>query len=201
MGAVVFMLKINEIFYSIQGEGRNTGMPAVFVRLSGCNLKCSFCDTKYEEYQEMLTLEIVKIIEQYNCPNVIITGGEPLIQDLSDLFYQLKSKGFDILLETNGTINTDLLFDWITMSPKDYTNLNLESWNEVKIIVGEKDDKQSVDTAVKMLREICPAIIYLQACWVEAEEQRKRNIYNAVNLVKEMNLNLSLQTQKLINIK
>ncbi|MBN1276155.1 MAG: radical SAM protein [Deltaproteobacteria bacterium] len=99
-------LKVNEIFYSIQGESSYAGRPCVFVRLTGCNLRCSYCDTRYA-YYEGIDLEpddILKQIENYDCTLVEITGGEPLIQEgtpyLTDLLLQ---KGYTVLMETNGS--------------------------------------------------------------------------------------------------
>ena len=74
------MKKINEIFYSIQGEGFHAGTPAIFVRFSGCNLKCSFCDTKHEEFKYMNDEDILQEIHSYPCRFVILTGGEPMQQ-------------------------------------------------------------------------------------------------------------------------
>jgi len=108
-----------EIFHSIQGEGINIGVPAVFLRLALCNLKCIWCDTKYtwdwEHYdrkQEVIGMSIPKIEESilaFGCRHLVITGGEPLVQqnDLSELLVNLKENGFYIEIETNGTIIPD----------------------------------------------------------------------------------------------
>ena len=101
-------MKVNEIFYSIEGEGIRAGKPCVFVRLYGCNLNCSYCDTRYscegEEFTEMSVEEIVDVVEQYHCPNITVTGGEPLIHDdISKLLYVLSSEGFEVNVETNGS--------------------------------------------------------------------------------------------------
>ncbi len=97
------MLKVNEIFYSIQGESSYAGRPCVFVRLTGCNLRCSYCDTRYayEEGEDLEIGEIINRITSYRCRLVEITGGEPLIQkDTSLLIQQLLDLGFEVLLET-----------------------------------------------------------------------------------------------------
>ena len=123
-----------EIFYSIQGEGVNMGRPAVFLRLSLCNLACTWCDTKYtwdweqydpkEQIVEMSAKEIEREILRYNCKHLVITGGEPMIQhrQLTPLLKCLKNKEFQIEIETNGTIVptpgfANLIEHW-SVSPK-----------------------------------------------------------------------------------
>lgn len=101
-------LKVNEIFYSIQGESSYAGWPCIFVRLSGCNLRCSYCDTQYayEDGDNMEIKEIINRISAYNCSLVEITGGEPLLQaGTPDLVKQLLDKGYSVLLETNGSLD------------------------------------------------------------------------------------------------
>jgi 7-carboxy-7-deazaguanine synthase len=99
-------LKVNEIFYSIQGESSYAGRPCVFVRLTGCNLRCSYCDTRYA-YEEGEDLEIEAILSRvrsYRCPLVEVTGGEPLMQaETSILISRLLDEGYEVLLETNGS--------------------------------------------------------------------------------------------------
>ena len=87
------MRKINEIFYSLQGEGFHTGTPAVFVRFSGCNLKCSFCDTQHEEFRMMTDDEIIAEVCTYPCQMVILTGGEPGLSIDSQLTKALHAAG------------------------------------------------------------------------------------------------------------
>jgi 7-carboxy-7-deazaguanine synthase len=109
-------LKVNEIFHSVQGEGANAGMPAIFIRLAGCNLKCDFCDTEWETYKEMSVEEIQKEISQYPCKTIIWTGGEPLLQLTKEILYEFED--YDNILETNGTIKIPTKFSYITVSPK-----------------------------------------------------------------------------------
>ncbi|MBI2559965.1 MAG: radical SAM protein [Planctomycetes bacterium] len=106
------MLKVNEIFKSIQGESTFAGLPCTFVRLSCCNLRCSFCDTTYayEEGAEMSLEEVIRIVENLGCNLVEITGGEPLLQnDTRTLADSLLEKKYQVLVETNGSLNIDLL--------------------------------------------------------------------------------------------
>ena len=103
---------INEIFYSIQGESTYSGLPCIFIRLAGCNLRCDWCDTDYSlndsDGQEMSVADILNDIKQYDCKLVEITGGEPLKQgDTKVLASKLIGKGYDVLLETNGTYSLD----------------------------------------------------------------------------------------------
>jgi 7-carboxy-7-deazaguanine synthase len=99
-------LKVNEIFYSIQGESSYAGRPCVFVRLTGCNLRCSYCDTRYayEAGEDLEMDEIVERVSSYQCPLVEVTGGEPLIQkEAPALIRRLLEEGYEVLLETNGS--------------------------------------------------------------------------------------------------
>ncbi|MDE6378229.1 MAG: 7-carboxy-7-deazaguanine synthase QueE, partial [Duncaniella sp.] len=111
------VMKVNEIFYSLQGEGYFTGTPAVFLRLSGCNLHCSFCDTRHETYEELSHVEILARLAQYPSHHLIVTGGEPSLQ-LDDLLVDmLHDAGYFIQVETNGTTPLPEAVDWVTCSP------------------------------------------------------------------------------------
>lgn len=103
-------LIVNEIFYSIDGEGRRAGCASVFVRLAGCNLRCDYCDTAYalsfKDGTEMDVSEIITEIEKYSCKNITITGGEPLIHnECKTLIKSLWEKGYDVVVETNGSVS------------------------------------------------------------------------------------------------
>ena len=136
-------MKVNEIFYSLQGEGRNAGVPMVFVRLAGCNLRCDFCDTKYAfaAGEEMTVGEILSARGKYPSEWVCITGGEPFIQPLAELVTRLKMDGSLIQIETNGTIFQPVACDWLAVSPKkDQRPVEsmLERADEIKIVVGSR---------------------------------------------------------------
>ena len=119
-------LLVNEIFYSIQGEGPNVGKPAIFLRLGGCNLKCKWCDSKYTWHPKhsdnriLLNTKIVQEIKKYPCKHLVITGGEPLLQQdgLKDLLSNLKN--YYIELETNGSLPLKInkYIEQINCSPK-----------------------------------------------------------------------------------
>ena len=101
------MLKVNEIYHSIQGESSKSGLTCVFVRLTYCNLRCIYCDTEYAFYEgeDKSIEEILNEVKQYNCKLVEVTGGEPLVQKESmDLMKRLCDEGFDVMLETGGSL-------------------------------------------------------------------------------------------------
>lgn len=108
--------KINEIFYSLQGEGFYTGTPSVFVRFSGCNLSCPFCDTDHNQGVMMTADEIAAAVNAYPASHVVLTGGEPSLFVDDELTAALQ--GHFIAIETNGTHPVAAGVDWITMSPK-----------------------------------------------------------------------------------
>ena len=150
------LLRVNEIFKSIQGESSYAGIPSVFVRLTGCNLRCSYCDTTYayDEGTEMSVNEILSTIKGYNCKNVCITGGEPLLQSsIIKLIDLLKKSHYKIFVETGGSINIDILPKAVTRimdikcpdsgmdKEMDWDNIDrLKSSDEVKFIILSKKD-------------------------------------------------------------
>lgn len=149
-------LKVNEIFYSIQGESTYVGKPCVFIRLTGCNLRCSYCDTKYAYYDgEKLDIhEVINKVALYGCPLVEVTGGEPLLQEETPyLISQLLGKGYKVLIETNGSHDISRvdgrsvrIVDIKCPSSgekdrNDLTNLNrLRDEDELKFVIGGRED-------------------------------------------------------------
>ena len=163
------MLKVNEIFYSIQGESSYAGLPCVFVRLTGCNLRCSYCDTRYA-YEEGKDLEIGEIIDRvasYRCRLIEITGGEPLIQkETPDLTYRLLEKGFKVLLETNGSIDISSIdercvriVDIKCPSSGQEKNTDLENLkrlsikDEIKFVIGSREDYLYAQNIMSLIRK------------------------------------------------
>jgi 7-carboxy-7-deazaguanine synthase len=118
------ILKIVEIFPSIQGEGLRQGEPTIFVRVAGCRLRCDFCDTKYawEGGRDMSPREVAEVVkrirERFPARWVSLTGGEPFLQDLRRLVRLLRKEGLKIQVETSGTRHCPLAVDWLTVSPK-----------------------------------------------------------------------------------
>ena len=136
--------RINEIFRSLQGEGAHTGTPAVFVRFSGCNLACPFCDTDFSFSREMTLDELVGSVREFikddgpRC--VILTGGEPALQVDAELLQALHGiTGVRIHIETNGTLPLPEGIDWITCSPKEGSRVVFSRADEVKVVYTGQD--------------------------------------------------------------
>ena len=124
--------RINNIFYSLQGEGRNTGRAAAFVRFAGCNLRCPFCDTEFDSYREMTADEILQEIARLSSfhsplssfhsplPSrfIVLTGGEPTLQVDEHFVDLLHQEGYEVAMESNGTRPAPRNLDWLTVSPK-----------------------------------------------------------------------------------
>jgi len=111
---------VNEIFHSLQGEGYHAGTPALFVRLSGCNLRCPFCDTQHGHGTEMSEQEIAVAVRQLapHTSLVVLTGGEPSLQLTPSLVELFHHEGRKVAVETNGTLPLPGNLDWVTLSPK-----------------------------------------------------------------------------------
>jgi organic radical activating enzyme len=195
-------MKINEIFYSLQGEGARVGIPSVFVRFSGCNLACGFCDTNHQRATEMSVEEIVNEVNAYPTRNVVLTGGEPTLQLSVELLSALKSAGKFIQIETNGTCDLadDLLdmIDWVTCSPKNMA-VKLHRINEVKALFTGHDGL--VDYAEQLARSH-GAQAMLQPCDVGDVARNRAIVAATIDYIKQhLMWRLSLQTHKLLNIR
>ena len=197
------MYRVNEIFYSLQGEGYWTGTPMVFLRFSGCNLKCPFCDTDHSGYREMDAEEIVAEIHQAGgeCRRVCVTGGEPSLQLDKALVDALHGAGFQIHVETNGTRPLPAGVDWVTLSPKsDVKGLKgdgtvvLERADEVKVVYeGEPVDQWAAFPAQWH---------FLQPCDTGDETKNTVVLAETMDHIRRHPLwRLSLQTHKLLKIR
>ena len=191
--------KVSEILYSIQGEGKHTGMPAVFLRLAGCSMGCEWCDTKYAltAGEEMNNLEVLVELSKYPCKTVVVTGGEPTEQDLPTLINVLKSAGHVVHIETNGANDCDVSkADFVCVSPKKYVSENmLKKADVIKLVVNEKTDLEDLKKYYNYENE--KTTVYLQP-----ESNKEENIALCVKMVKEHpSARLSVQLHKLINIK
>lgn len=192
-------MRVNEIFYSLQGEGYHTGTPATFVRFSGCNLKCPFCDTDFKLSEEMSDEDIVDAVKDNPSDFVVITGGEPALQLTSSLVDKLHDAGKYVAVETNGTIKLPLNVDWITVSPKkpylgNVAELAYNRADEVKVVFDSIHDVDDYG--------IIASHYYLQPCDTGREEENKEIISKCVEFIKKNpKWKLSLQTQKILNVR
>lgn len=194
-------MKINEIFYSLQGEGYWTGTPAVFVRFSGCNLKCAFCDTDHQNGWHYTTEEVISKIQKYPARHIIFTGGEPTLQLSRDLVERLHTLGKFLHIETNGSIrlsdDIENNIDWITVSPKD-APIKIQRIDELKALYhGEGQDMAALDS----IRTANPDCRYLQPCDVNNPQENSRILSETIEYIKQNpRWRLSLQTHKIIGI-
>lgn len=200
------MLKIVEVFNSVQGEGKFLGCPCTFIRLAGCNKVCSFCDTDWVQYTEKSVAEIRELV---NNPFVVITGGEPTLQDLRPLLEALKQDGKFVAIETNGTYPVKKeygdLISWISCSPKyddGYKIVEGCSPNELKYVVDEHFFVGKIP--LEYMNENRPewnVPIWLQPQGFDMEASAKR-AYEIVTQDKYVGrLRLGIQMHKLLNLK
>ncbi len=219
-------LPLVEQFHSLQGEGYHAGKSAFFIRLAGCKVGCSWCDTKHSwdeaKYPPISISNIVtqiKIARKKGASFCVITGGEPLHHNLDNFCKAIKNETMEekqnsmkIHIETSGVSTISGMYDWITLSPKRHNppqNYFLKNCNEVKIII---NDKKDIEFAVEIKKEILnnfetskisdtsekqDKIYYLQPAWCN-----KNGLSLAIDFVKNNpDWNLSLQTHKFLEIK
>ena len=209
------MYRINEIFYSLQGEGFWTGTPMVFVRFSGCNLRCPFCDTDHSAYKEMTAEEIVAEVARLDAEanqgnpawpdsgRVCLTGGEPMLQLDYDLIEALHRKDYSIHVETNGTRPMLEMIDWVTLSPKEDVvpggKVVLEEANEVKLVF----DGALGEERLARWAEFPAQWHFLQPCDTGDPEKSRALMEQTVAYVRRHAglWRLSLQTHKLLGIR
>lgn len=194
-------LKVVEIFYSLQGEGQNMGMPAVFVRLSNCNKDCWFCDTDWNQGTAMSIEQVLKQVQSFGCNNIIWTGGEPTLQLTEEVLSHFSS--FYNCIETNGSNPVPKGIDYITVSPKvtpATLRRNFEHVNEFRYPISEGEFPPSIS-------ELPNADRYFVSPVFLGEKQKrfeldKKNLNAAIEFAQNNHpWRLSIQMHKMLNLR
>ena len=215
--------RVNEIFYTLQGEGAHSGIPAVFIRFSGCNLRCPWCDTEFADFTQMSAEQIVaEALELYDIPNerrkmVVLTGGEPSLQVDKNLIEALHAAGFYICIETNGTRTLPDGIDWITCSPKSssiqkseirsQTSLALKKVNEVKVVYTGEYDPEIWRTCLQAEHWMLQPLRYTGEWLIEHavdewEDDRNDNLDDTVRYILSHPFwRLSVQLHKIVGLR
>lgn len=191
-----------EHFYTLQGEGTNTGRPAYFLRLAGCDVGCVWCDVKEswttEGYPRVSPLQILEFIRGTPARNVVVTGGEPLMYDLTDLTDTLRHSGYQLWLETSGAWPLSGSWDWIVLSPKKFKKPVAgihQAAHELKVVVYHPSDLNWALEHAALVSETCR--LFIQPEW----SRRERLHPLLIDFVKNNpRWQLSLQTHKYLNI-
>ncbi len=218
--------RINNIFYSLQGEGRNTGRAAAFVRFAGCNLRCPFCDTEFDSYREMTADEILQEIAQLSSfhsplsslhsplPSrfIVLTGGEPTLQVDEHFVDLLHQEGYEVAMESNGTRPAPRNLDWLTVSPKvvdggrSMVDGEGKAPDEIKIVF-EENTAEMLSSPASPLSSLLsplpsPPLLYLQPCDTGDSARNAFILQQCISYIKQHpQWRLSLQTHKLIGIE
>jgi organic radical activating enzyme len=181
------MRKINEIFYSLQGEGHHTGYPSVFIRFSGCNLECPFCDTDHSEGMLMDDEAIIRAVKLYTADWIVLTGGEPALWIDEEFIHLLRrATGKRVAIETNGTRELPAGIDWVTVSPKcgicgddSAGRVVVDHADEIKVIDTGQDLNQYFSLPCKGEN----TLMYLQPCYTADEKEFYKNRLRTVRRV------------------
>lgn len=198
------MRRINEIFYSIQGEGHHVGYPSVFIRFSGCNLSCPFCDTAHQNGIYMSDDDIIHAVNLHKADWIVLTGGEPGLQIDPQFIHLLKrATGKKIAIETNGTVDLPEGIDWITVSPKNGIcgkeapiKESIKA-DEIKVV----DVGQPLEPYFELSCIKDSTLMYLQPCYVEDKKQFRLNQLSTVKRVfEDTRWTLSVQLHRYLNI-
>ncbi len=198
------MYPLVEDFYSLQGEGFHSGMPAYFIRLAGCPVRCAFCDSKQtwttEGYPRLSAQALADRAARSGAPAVVVTGGEPLIHDLAPLCEALHAAGLACWLETSGSQPLSGRWEWICVSPKPGAPLQAafsRAANELKVVVASEADFAFAETSRRFFQnEALHA--FLQCEWSQSDAIRQSVI---AYIQQHPVWRLSLQTHKYLAIR
>ena len=192
-------LKVKELFYSLQGEGGRQGAASIFIRLSGCNLKCDFCDTDFSGGEDKSLEQILLEIKQFPCRWIIWTGGEPTLQLTDECLLFFKQAGYFQAIESNGANPLSKLLDYTVVSPKsqtDYARKINPQVNEIRLPVKANDRIPSIESLPEA------GYYFLSPVFTENQTETNSNIDYCVEKIKQHpEWRLSLQIHKLIGIE
>ncbi len=194
-------LPVMEKFYTIQGEGYYSGQPFYFIRLGGCDVGCHWCDVKeswdHNQHQFIEVDDLIKDVKEHTS-NVVITGGEPLMWDLSELTKRFKENNIKLHLETSGAYELSGNWDWVCLSPKKKMLPKKEFYSiadELKVVIYNNDDfKFAVQESEKVSQE-CK--LFLQPEWSKFDLMKDKIVQF---VMKNKNWNISLQIHKFLKI-
>lgn len=196
------LLPIMEHFYTIQGEGGNTGKPAYFIRIGGCDVGCHWCDVKESWNAELHPLKPISEILPFltDCPtkDVVITGGEPSMYNLDLLCQSLKKRGYNTFIETSGAYELTGEWDWICFSPKKTAPAKesiFKTAHELKVIIHNENDFLWAEKHAEKINPKCR--LFLQPEWSNMDKMLNKTIDYVMNNPK---WNISLQTHKFMHI-
>ena len=191
-----------ETFHSVQGEGSHTGVSAFFIRLGGCDVHCPWCDTKEswnaKRHPQRTITELAAAAKQAHPAIAIITGGEPLLHDLTPLTNAIKEQKIPVHLETSGSHPFSGNFDWVTFSPKQFLapHYSIYPWvNELKVVIVNKYDLKWAEQQAALVSP--ETVKYLQPEW--STPKSKDLIFDYV--LKNPQWRISLQTHKLLQVR
>ncbi|MEQ8908503.1 MAG: 7-carboxy-7-deazaguanine synthase QueE [Vicingaceae bacterium] len=195
-------LPLMEAFYTLQGEGFHQGKPAYFIRLGGCDVGCHWCDVKESWDADLHPLtdceKIVGEAKKSKTKFVVVTGGEPVMYNLSPLTELLKKEGFEIAIETSGAYSLSGTWHWVCLSPKKRKAPKEEYYqkaHELKVVIYNKSDFEWAEKHANKVKPDCK--LYLQVEWGKREQMTPQ----LINYVKENpKWNISLQTHKYLDI-
>lgn len=204
------ILKVNEILYTIQGESSFAGLPCIIIRLTGCNLRCKYCDTKYayKEGKNLTVESILKKIKRYNCNLILVTGGEPLIQqNIKFLMVELLKLKYTVLLETNGSLNISSIPKKVIkimdikcpgsfeINKNLYSNIKfLSHRDEVKFVISNRDDYEWAREQVNFYNLSTKCGVLFSSVYKEIKAKTLADWILKDNL----NVRLNLQIHKII---
>lgn len=199
------MKRINEIFYSIQGEGCRAGIPSIFIRFSGCNLSCGFCDTRHEDFEELSEESIIRMVNEFPGKQIVLTGGEPSLFIDREFIEKLKREtGKEIAIETNGTRVLPDNIDWVTVSPK--MGMSQTGDSDIKCLRADElkvvDIGQDLEIYFSLPCVNSDTVMLLQPCYVPDEKERENNTRRTIQRVlSDPRWRLSLQTHRYLGVR